>query len=284
MNPAQGEKVIMKGNSMKKYKRTFTHPRLFLTAAILVSLVFWGITAWSYSLKKSNQQLTWEERKENLRLDKIKVKNYTSNLTIVSTEIDKKNDSVTVVLRNDYKKPVTGYIVTIGSGTVQTECLTGSDNSNILQPGDVRKEIYGLQLDIDKLGIKVAAVILDDRTTDGQPQFVEQIQQYRLGMKIQRQYALDFLRKMTGLPENELTLSLSDLESRLPHLSESEESKLSTDARFGLQDEKVRLIGNIKRLKERFGTIHTQGVNKKETFQGKLTDLIDNYIKMMESL
>src|ERR1044071_2735768 len=191
----------------ENYRNTFNHPRLFLTAAILVSLAFWGITAWSYSFK-ANQRMSWEQKKENLRLDNIKVKNYTSNLTIVSTEIDRKNDGVTVVLRNDYKKPVTGYLVTIGSGIVQTECLTGAENSNVLQPGDIRKEIYSLQLDIDKLGLKVAAVILDDKTTEGEPEYVEQIQQYRLGMKIQRQYALDVLRKMAGLPENELANSL----------------------------------------------------------------------------
>ncbi len=269
---------------MKKYKALFQSSRFFLFAVLFVCVSFWGLNVWSHSSGKTKQELTWEQKKERLNLENIKVENFTSSLTISSTEIDKHNESVTLILRNDSNKLVTGYAVTIGGGTIKTECLTGANMSNVLKPEETRKEDYGLQLDIDKYGIKLVAVIFDDNTTEGVPQYVEEIQQYRSGMKIQREHALDLLRNLATKPQSEMYAAFNDFESKLALFSESEETKFPANFRFGLQDEKVRLINNIKYLKEMAYLTQNQKNNGKSSLQSNLTDLINSYAKTIKNL
>ena len=94
--------------SMKKYKALFQSLRFFLIAVLFVSVSFWGLNVWSHSSRKTKQELAWEQKKERLSLENIKVENFTSSLTIISIEIDKQSESVAMTLRNDSKKLVTG--------------------------------------------------------------------------------------------------------------------------------------------------------------------------------
>ena len=93
---------------MKKYKALFQSLRFFLIAVLFVSVSFWGLNVWSHSSRKTKQELAWEQKKERLSLENIKVENFTSSLTIISIEIDKQSESVAMTLRNDSKKLVTG--------------------------------------------------------------------------------------------------------------------------------------------------------------------------------
>lgn len=189
-----------------------------------------------------------------------------------------------VTLRNESNKLITGYAVTVGGGTIKTECLTGANMNNVLKPEETRKEDYGLQLDIDKYGIKLVAVIFDDNTTEGLPQYVEEIQQYRSGMKIQREHALNLLRNLAANPQGKMYTAFNDFESKLSPFSESEEAKFPANFRFGVQDEQVHLINNIKHLKEMAYLNQNQKNNEKSALQANLTDLINSYTKTIKNL
>ena len=269
---------------MKKYKALFQSSRFFLIAVLFVSVSFWGLNVWSNSSGKTKQELTWEQKKERLNLENIKVENFTSSLTIVNTEIDKQSESVAITLRNDSKKLITGYAVNVGGGTTKTECLTGANMNNVLKPEEIRKEDYALQLDIDKHGIKIVAVIFDDNTTEGLPQYVEEIKQYRSGMKTQREHALNLLRNLSAKPQSKMYTAFNDFESKLSPFSENEENKFPANFRFGLQDEKVRLINNIKYLKEMAYAVQNQKNSSKSALQANLTDLINSYANTIKNL
>ncbi len=221
--------------------------RLTIIATAILLLAIMGGTAWS-SKDQQKKSLTLEER-DKLTVEELKVENKTKGLTIIGLE--KVPHQVKVTLRNDYSKAITSYKVSIGVGTMHKPYLAGIGEPEFFLPGQVNQDIYPLQPGIEIHGIKILAVILDDKTADGDPQHVREMQEYRLGTKMQRKHVLHLLQKALALPSSDLQTYLANIqEADLLPMSEGKEKLLPRQVRFGLGDERERTLRRIKELRQ----------------------------------
>ncbi len=226
-------------------RKSLIHITIIVTAVLILAIM--GGTAWS-SRKQQKKNLTLEER-DKLTVEELKVENKTKGLTIIGLE--KVPHQVKVTLRNDYSKAITGYKVSIGVATMHKAYLAGIGEPEYFLPGQVNQDIYPLQPGIEIHGIKILAVILDDKTADGDPRYVREIQEYRLGTKMQRKHVLHLLQKALALPSSDLQTYLANIqEADLLPLSEGKEKLLPRQVRSGLGDERERTLQRIKELRQ----------------------------------
>lgn len=223
-----------------------------------------------------DRRLDWERRKENLKVEDLRFENDTKGLTIISKE--REGDFINLKLRNDYTKTVTAFVVAVAKMTIHTETLTGADYNDVFLPGDIREESYFLQLDVDKLGIKLLAVAFEDGTTDGTKMFVDNIRQYRSGMKMQREHSLALLKGIVNTSSVDLQSSLANLQAQAPQISQEKQRELPYFVRRGLLDEQDRFLRLIQ---------HIKGIDVKITKSEQsqmINKIIENYTKTLKQL
>ncbi|MEN3335525.1 MAG: hypothetical protein V7641_4890 [Blastocatellia bacterium] len=223
---------------MKRYKELIKRSRFFIPVVILVCITLLSVTAWSsgsFSISKSRPQQKAEElynqRKENLQKGTIAVENRTSHLEVVSLDKHLEQNLIVLTLSNRYPRPVTGYKFSAGISIEYTEC-----RNQPVPSGEEVREFLPLQAGLDVKGIKILAVILDDESTDGDPQFVREIKDYREGARIQRTQALRLLQEADNSRDTEA--ALSTIEAQLAPLTPNESKSLSADMVSGINSER----------------------------------------------
>jgi hypothetical protein len=261
------------------YKQVLSTRIVIPSLLIIFAFALFSVTVWSGTRKI--QDKTWEQRKAEMIVENIRVENFTKGLTPISVDIDKERELITLTLRNDYDKIVTGYEVSIGEVTVQTESLNDSSVQEVLHPRDTRKEVYALQDNLDKFGIAIVAVILEDGTTDGESNHIQEIREYRQGMKIQREHVLLLLEKIAKQSMNKIPAALNSLVSQLAPMSESDERQLPPNVRFGIHDEKARILKEINNAKRIISAAQMQSSNQTVS-QGKFISLVDSYRRLVQ--
>ena len=203
----------------------------------------------SSRMRNQHEQIArkWEERKARLRVEDIKVENYARGLNII--KLERKGDVLHMTLRNDYPKTITRYAIGIGAAVISAEMVNGDDF--LRHPGDVWLERTPIQMDTDTLGVKLLAVIFDDRDTDGDPEFVKKIVLERLGMKMQLQRARDLFKGLQAVNDaQQRSIVIMDVESQLSPLSSGEIEKLPSEVRLGIVAERNRILRQIARIRD----------------------------------
>jgi hypothetical protein len=228
-------------------KSVFGGTAFIVGITILSCLAVLGVTAWSSlgdtASSSQKQEAAFEERlkkkKERLTNAEIPVQNLTNGLTVIKLEKNIKSDSLRVLLRNDYAKTITAYDVSVGSGTIQSQCLTEeTDERAFIHPGDTREETYPLQDDVDTLGIRVLAVVFEDKTSDGEQRYIQELQEYRTGLKIEIEGTLRQVKDTLQLSKGELQQAIARLASSTP---ERDEEALPHFVKLGLRDATARV-------------------------------------------
>lgn len=277
---------------MKKYLGLLQGSRLILVGTAFACLALLGLTAWSSGIPpKQGQERSFEEtlnqRRESVMAKGLKLENKTKGLTIVS--IEKKPQNIEVLLRNDYSKTITAYRVSVGKGVIGTELFASENESNFLHPGEERQELYPYQAGIEIEGITILAVIFEDRITDGDPEYVREIEEQRLGRKMQRQYALQLLERIIKLPPAKMPTALASLESEASALQEEEIRKLPVNVEVGLRAEKgvfLRKIQNLHRMQAE--SVQIAGDQEPADiylrFQNEITSLAEKYKRTIAKL
>ena len=235
---------------MKKFRLLFQSKRSVAIATVLLFGGLLSLTPSSSGSRSRKQEPKLEEireRKAKLKAEDIKVGNRTQSLIIVSMQ--KENDHLNVAVKNVSSKIVTGYDVAVGIGTVGTECLTGDDESNVVHPGEIRREVYPLQSGIEERGIAILAVMFDDGSSEGETKSIQYMQEYRRGMKMHREYAFHSLQKTLNSQTADLSAALNNLEFQVSPLSEDELNKLPPNVKLGFNAEKSRFLRHIQNLK-----------------------------------
>ncbi len=262
-----------------KYRATFFNPRFLVFIVALACIAF--ITTGKKPAQKSQRGNT-EELYTQFRIEDIRIENESKGLTIVS--IKKVAGDLSLILRNDYEKTITGYEISVGIGTIQTELLAGDDEGNVILPGGIREEIYPFQKGIETEGIKVLAVIFDDKTTDGVPHYVKEIKQYRLGRRIQRQHNIRLLERALKSPMAEIPARIAEMEHDIGVPTEDVET-LSPIVKFAIQDERSFFLRKIKTLiQSQAGFSIPTDKGQAQEFQRKLNRLAQGYAKTLSKL
>jgi hypothetical protein len=274
--------------TMKRCKVILQKSLYILTPLILMCLALLGVSAWSSNTVQQGREAFDGSYRERQEATDLKVQNRTRGLTIIRLEKNIERKELLVVLRNDYPKIVTAYNVSVGEGTIQTECLAGEDSRGVLAPGEERTEIYPLQTGLDRLGIRILAVVFDDNTSDGDPEYFLEIQQSRSGRKMQREHQLRLLRKVLKMPDDEMPIALARLEEEISPLSEIEMKKLPVLVEVGLRGERELFLRKMKRL-QRNQRVTNQSVQSRDQSNGiklreSLTILVQNYERSLSKL
>lgn len=232
---------------MKKRRRAFTKSNFLVVTIILGCIGALGVTAFSPRKQIVSFEERQREKRERLMRAELRVQNLTRALTVVKTEKHVDQDALEVVFRNDYEKIITAYKVAVGSGTVATECLSEqeADDASLFRPGEMRRELYPLQVDIETLGIRVLAVVFEDKTSDGLPEYVHEIRDYRLGLKLGISRVLQLIEGISQLPEAELPRALGELRTQLAADSKREERAMGHFVKVGFRDVSARVSAKL---------------------------------------
>jgi len=192
-----------------------------------------------------------KERLEHLRNLTLKVQTKTPALKVVNLEKDVDNEVIKITLKNKSDKVITAYDIQVGIGTVISDLITEElSENNLLYPGGECIETYELQTGIETKGISVLAVLFQDKTSDGDPVYIKDMQDYRLGVKMGIAESLNFFKEIQQLPKasipeafinHQQSKSLMQNGQELPHF-----------VKVGLQDTRGRIEHNIARFQRGF--------------------------------
>ena len=233
-------------------------------------------------LKKLKSE--WQERKDRLKVEDLTIENRTQALII--TNIEKKDNLFIVTLRNDSQKTITGYEVSIGKAVHQSESLAGVDPHNVLLPGETRQKIYPVQVDVDKLGIKILAVVFDDKTEEGDPKYIQEIRDYRLGMRMQHEHMLRLLQGTLSLSGEAMASVLERMKSQLSPITKEEEENLPPIVGSALNGERDRALHVIDEIISPAPVEPQAGrpINERNLQKEKLQEWIDFYSSTLKRL
>jgi hypothetical protein len=268
----------------------FQKSHLFV-AVVFIGVLLLSLTASPSALLNKQKQLTGEElvkqRRDSVSTDGLKIKNAAKGLTVINTEIMDRDIKVT--LRNNYHKTITAFRVSVGESIMGTELFASDNESNFLLPGSEIVEIYSYQPEIEKSGLNVLAVIFEDRTTDGDLQNVEEMQEQRLGRKMLRRNAVRLLEKALKLKPAELSTAIVNLESELLPVSENELKELPPNVESGLRAERSIFIrklqafqrGQVENIRN---ATYLEGGNSYVKVRNELNTLVEKYKQSISKL
>ena len=176
------------------------------------------------------------------------VRNKTQAFQVVSVEqID--GDYV-LTLRNGSGKDLNGYAIGFGApGSKVFVELTTSER--VLAPGETAEEripAANLRAGADALRqpeITILAVIFEDRTSDGDPQTIAEIEQHRLGVKMQLKRVLPLIEALLNSSNSDTQAALDRLKAQISSLSERPGGDLPRRVGTGLRSVKEDLLMEI---------------------------------------
>ncbi|HXU37819.1 MAG TPA: hypothetical protein VN937_15760 [Blastocatellia bacterium] len=230
-----------------------------------------------------------KESDGDLKIRSLKVTNRTRAFELVDIEeVDDKN--IRLTLKNGYEKKITGFQVSVGAGRVQTDLTLGGDETNFILPENTYQEIYAIQHETDARGITILAVVLEDGTTDGDAEAIEEIEYYRLGMKMERKRVLSLLQGVLKTDDSEIVSALSRVENQVSSPSITQDKTLPYqknrrlyNINFGTSDERMRIAREIHSIiMQRQDTLHV--ANQSQSFRLRLLELVEYYERIINKL
>lgn len=260
----------------------------FSAVAVGVCVALLGLGAWSSGSSHQKKQTSLEqleasleELRERLKVEDLQVNNKTRALEIVSIEKVVDRGDFRVTLRNGYDKKVTGFQVNVGTVRTGTELIMSGKDRYFISPGGTYTRVYATQVGLDKLGITVLCVVFEDGSSDGERKYIQEIKQWRLGMRMARERVLPLLRaaKNSSDPER-----LDKLEFQISELPTVQEDGLPDNVKAGLHAESKRILSEIDILKQAWPHRQQLQMNRdteptvdSRLIPGNLHDLIEYY-------
>lgn len=212
----------------------------------LVCLAVLGFIAKSGTTKQSDIFLQRSKLLRDLDVDHLTVQNQTSGFTVISVQKTPEG-YIKITLRNDYPKTIVAYQLSVGSTTTLVDSFTNGIKPGI-ESGELRERIEPIDVDPElfRRGIIVRAVVFNDATADGDPQFVQQIDDFRLGEMLQTK---QFLSSLSNIREAFGRETLSQLEeAKLTMLNLEEDKRFSADVMSGLRNMRLLFSRDIDEI------------------------------------
>jgi hypothetical protein len=222
----------------------YLHSKKYLNIALaLICIVLFAI-----SLRPSRATSSRIRRIPNLQIT-----NSTRAFNLINYNFIE-GDEINLTFRNDYDKRISGFNVAIGSGRIQTELIISGDDRYFIAPGAIFEKTYVIQNDLQKYGITIGAVIFDDGSSDGNPKFIKEMKDYRLGMKKERERVLLLLDQISNLPDTNILKALEDFEADIQSsLPDSKHNGKLDNVDLGIRNERYRMIQEVRLLRDGLG-------------------------------
>ena len=240
--------------------------RLYSSSILIFYLILIAYAIWDYS------RFSWASKQLSSQ-DAVQIVNETRLLEVAKAE--PKADSINLVLKNNHTKYITGFQIRIGQVTVQSEFI-GSDE--VFPPGTVYEKQYPVEEKSSRASITVLAVIFEDGSSDGNPQYIKQIKDKRLGEKTQIKRAIPLLQKGSEASEGDPAEALRQLRADISSLAVKDKEYLSDDYALGLHDRKALLLRQLERLQ------HKQQTSKEINVREELGRIKGSHEKALAKL
>jgi hypothetical protein len=211
--------------------RWFVAPALAgLAALALVTLSWTSRGSTPIGVKTQARGKVTMPRKDLVAAAVLPTASKVPGFEVAKLEKDIDGGFIYVWLRNDTGKAITGYVLADGIARDQTDLLT-ADQPQMLPNGEATKDMLEIAAELEVSGVTILAAMFEDGTTIGDPNAIDDISQWRRGVKIQCDHSASLLSRLAELPEPEMTDVPSRIDSELPALSTAEEAALPSKVR-----------------------------------------------------
>lgn len=241
----------------------------FLTSRLLIVIIFsaglilLGVTGWA-SRSDKPQGL------ESSQTDSDRA------LSVISTTVVA--DRMNIILKNVSNKNINGFQMAVGKARCQVEFLDSDERDHqVLVPGATYEQWYPITGNSIPQAVTILAVIFEDKTSEGDPQFVQEIKDMRKGVKRQLMRFMPILNKALMSPESEQLAILDELEAQILKLPEDDKDVLG-NINLGQHQAKGLILNEIqtlKRIQRARGEVKIEQAltNLKNKYHMKLTKL-----------
>ncbi|MGA9772430.1 MAG: hypothetical protein WBV94_25580 [Blastocatellia bacterium] len=186
---------------MPKYKALFQRSRFFIIVVLLVGFIYFGGNVWSSNKSQKGVVL---------------INNRTQTLRVINAE--KHEDHIKLSLRNDSQKSITAFVISSvisprSTFAVKEELVYSAFDDSFIIAGSVFEKSYGIPGSLKSqknITLDLVAVVFDDKSSEGDPQVVQGIEDERLTEKMQFARAIPLIDRMLGLSNNKIQLYLKD--------------------------------------------------------------------------
>lgn len=260
---------------MNKYNALFKHSRLIISFTICLTLL--GIGVWSSASSRKQRSRPLEEIRKDLVTDQIKLDNKTQGFEILRMDKTQMGD-ILLSLKNNYAKRITGFQVTVGAARIQTELILGGDENEFISPGAIYEKVYFAQEGLDEQGIVVRAVVFEDGTSDGEPDFIKEIKDYRVGMKLERERVLARLHYILSSTQTDILADLEKLELDTLSLTQGRRYGKLDNIALGSRNERKRILDEIKNFRRIHLKLRSHREQENESdYRKNLAQLVEFY-------
>src|SRR5262249_42882970 len=131
----------------------------------------------------------------------IRVTNKTKAINAEGTDVG--FDGIRLKLRNDYNKDITAFVISIDNFSYKEEFIY-SEMDKVLVPGETYSSDIPLPSSLkgrQDQELVVQAVVFADKTNDGNQNVISEIEEERLGEKLQLQRILPKLKQALASPD-----------------------------------------------------------------------------------
>lgn len=175
---------------------------LFLLIPPLIGIVYLGSTVLSSSTGTKDKNL-------------VKVSNLTHSCELLN--IEKHKDHIRVSVQNNSDKAITALVLTsrIDPRTVFTfkEEFAFSESDTVIPPGQSYDRVVSFPGSLNRLSeitLCLSAVVFEDSSSEGDPNIIRDIEDNRLGQKIQLMKVLPVIERLSRLSDTEIGISWSN--------------------------------------------------------------------------
>jgi len=172
---------------------------LFLLIPSLIGIAYLGSTVLSYSASKKDKSI-------------VKVNNFTRSCELLNVE--KHKDHIKVSVQNNSDKAITAFALTsrIGPRMVFTfkEEFAFSEIDIVIRPGESYDRVVSIPGSLSRLAeinLNLAAIMFEDNSSEGDPHIIRDMEDFRLGQKIQLMKILPVIERLSRLSESEIGIS-----------------------------------------------------------------------------
>lgn len=212
-------------------------------------------------------------------------------------------DDIRLKLRNDSNKDITAFVVSIGHFSFKEEYIY-SETNKVLAPGEIYSSNIPLPSSLkgrQDQELVIQAVIFADKSNDGNQGVVSEIEEERLGEKLQLQRIFPKLKQALASPEvaqNNLIsgqfeteiasaldaseadtlIELDKLSPQIAAIKQWPKGKISMHIGNGLKTGKESVLHKLQRMKS------DQQSQSSSSFREQLNRLTEHYEKVIRRL
>lgn len=233
-------------------------PRLTISIGIGICLLISGVLTFSSGAKQIPQQNSAGPE----------VVNKTQAFELLSAS--REDNSVVLKLKNGYNKDINGYSISSGIGLKDDVDLTIGDR--VITPGEIIEYRVGIpntrsaSTTSSQQPIIILAVMFKDHTSDGDLKTISDIEDRRLGVKMQLRRIFPLLEAALNSPDIDTPSVIARLKTQLSTLPEELNEAPRLAVKRGLRAAKedvLRRIGDLDSIQHpQSGTNHHQALIK----------------------